>query len=370
MIHDVMSFHHSLRRAHTALAAMLCIAALNGCGGGGSSSSTPPPAPTRTWSMGFSPLPPRPDVAILLQGIDLWSMRSEIAAIHEQLPWTDLLSGMSADAILDRDKTQLIAILRGKGLKLYFMEDLTDGLSRGEEAPELRALGRSITEPAVQQVYRDYALAVERKYHPEYLGLAAETNLIRAAAPAPLYAAVVQAANAAAADLRAAGRTAAIMISVQVETAWGGFTGGGFAGVDQDFTDFPFTEVLGLSSYPYFVYPTPEDIPSNYYTRVVSGRTLPVMVVEGGWTSASVGSIVSSPDIQARYITRHALLLDSVRAVAVIQLQYADLDLSTFPQPQPANLPLFADIGLTDSDFNAKPALAAWDALHARRLVP
>jgi hypothetical protein len=28
------------------------------------------------------------------------------------------------------------------------------------------------------------------------------------------------------------------------------------------------------------------------------------------------------------------------------------------------------NIGLTDSDFNAKPALAAWDALHARRLTP
>jgi hypothetical protein len=326
--------------------------------------------PTRSWSMGFSPLPPRPTVPVILQGIDLWSTRAEIAAIHEQLPWTDLLAGMSPDAILDRDKTGLVDYLRGKGLKLYFMEDLTDGLSRGEEAPELRALGRSITEPAVQQVYRAYALAIERKYHPEFLGLAAETNLIRAAGSANLYAGVVQAANDAAADLNAAGRATPILISVQVETAWGGFTGGGYVGAEQDFQDFPFTDVLGLSSYPYFVYVQPENIPVDYYTRVLNGRTLPVMVVEGGWTSASVGSIVSSPDLQFRYITRHAQLLDSVHASAVIQLQYADLDLSTFPPPLPANLPLFVNIGLTDSDFNAKPALAAWDALHARRLVP
>jgi hypothetical protein len=320
--------------------------------------------------MGFSPLPPRPDVQVLLHGIDLWSTRAEIAAIHEELPWTDLLAGMAPDAILDRDKTQLIDYLRGKGLKLYFMEDLTDGLSRGEEPPQLRALGRSITEPAVQQVYRAYALAVERKYHPEFLGLGAETNLIRAAAPATLYAAVVQTANDAAADLRAAGRTAPLMISVQVETAWGGFTGGGYVGVEQDFQDFPFANVLGLSSYPYFAFPAPENMPANYYSRVLNGRTLPVMIVEGGWTSASVGTIVSSADIQARYITRHAQLLDSVHASAVIQLQFADLDLSAFPQPQPANLPLFVNIGLTDTDFNAKPALAAWDALHARRLMP
>ena len=320
--------------------------------------------------MGFSPLPPRPTTQVVLQGIDLWSTRAEMAAIHEELPWTDLLAGMSPDAILDRDKTALIQYLRGKGLKLYFMADLTDGLSRGDEAPQLRALGRSITEPAVRQVYRDYVLAFERKYHPEFLGLAAETNLIRAAGTAALYSAVVQAANDAAADLRTAGRAAPLMISVQVETAWGGLTGGSYAGVEQDFQDFPFTQVLGLSSYPYFAYAQPENIPSNYYVRLLNGRTLPVMVVEGGWTSASVGSVVSSPDLQARYITRHAQLLDSVRASAVIQLEYADIDLASFPSPFQPNLPLFIDIGLTDSNFNAKPALAAWDALHARRLAP
>lgn len=102
--------------------------------------------------MGFSPTPPRPTTDVVLHGIDLWSLRAEIAAIHEELPWTDLLAGMSPDAILDRDKVQLVNYMRGKGLKLYFMADLTDGLSRGEEAPQLRALGRSLVEPAVQQV--------------------------------------------------------------------------------------------------------------------------------------------------------------------------------------------------------------------------
>jgi hypothetical protein len=51
----------------------------------------------------------------------------------------------------------------------------------------------------------------------------------------------------------------------------------------------------------------------------------------------------------------------------LIQLLYADLNLSAWPQPQPANLALFAHIGLTDASFGAKPALAAWDALFARR---
>ena len=85
--------------------------------------------------------PPRLDVATVIAGIDRWSTRAEIAAIHEELPWTDLLAGMSPDAILDRDKVQLVQYYRGKGLQLYFMADLTDGLSRADEAPQLRALG-------------------------------------------------------------------------------------------------------------------------------------------------------------------------------------------------------------------------------------
>ena len=332
----------------------------------------PPAAATRTWQLGFSPVPPRLTTAAVLQGIDLWSRRAEIAAIHEELPWTDLLAGiLSPDDILDRDKVQLVDYMRAKGLKLYFMADLTDGLSRGDEAPQLRALGRSITEPAVQQVYRDYLLAVNRKLHPEIIGLAAETNLIRIAASPAVYAAVVQAANAAAADLRAAGSPASLMSSVQVETAWGRLGGNGtYVGVETDFTDFPFVQMLGLSSYPYFGFAQPEDIPANYYSRLLNGRTLPVMVVEGGWTSAAAGTVQSSPALQARYVTRHAQLLDAVGARGLIQLVFADIDLASLPPPIPPNLPLFVNIGLTDSDFLAKPALASWDALHARRLVP
>lgn len=335
------------------------------------SSAPPPPPPTRTYRLGFSGLPPRLDTATLLRGVDLWSTRAEIAAIHEELPWTDLLAGMSPDAILDRDKVQLVQYYRSKSLQLYFMADLTDGLARDKESPQLRALNRSLSEPAVQRLYRDYVGAVVRKLRPEYIGLAAETNLIRAAAPAALYAAVVQAANAAAADLRGAGTNGApVFISVQVETAWGVLGAqSAYAGIDADWRDFSFTQLLGLSSYPYFAYAQPEDIPADYYSRLLAGRSLPAMVVEGGWSSAAAGAIASSPDKQARYVQHHAQLLDSVGARGLVQLMFADLDLTRFPPPLPANLPLFASIGLTDSNFVGKPALASWDALHARRLV-
>jgi hypothetical protein len=79
-----------------------------------------------------------------------------------------------------------------------------------------------------------------------------------------------------------------------------------------------------------------------------------------------VANVSTSTQIQADYIDRHATLLDSVAAVACVQLLFADLDLPSLLPPLPVNLPLFGSIGLADAQFNAKPALARWDALHAR----
>ncbi|MFO1457288.1 MAG: hypothetical protein U1F18_13690 [Steroidobacteraceae bacterium] len=348
------------------------------------SAPAPAPAPAlgaatapRSWGLGFAINPPRPSVRVAVQGIDRWSRRAEYAALHEAVPWRELLAGTAPQAIIARDKVKLFEYLRGKGLRIYFMADATDGLSRAEEAPQLRAAGRSLAEPAVQRLYRDYVLAVARELRPEIIGLAAETNLVRTAAPARVYAAVVQVANDTAAALRAAGSPAILLASVQVESAWGvlgngGRTGPGtgYAGIERDFADFPFAQWLGLSSYPYFAFSQPEDIPDDYYRRLLGGRERPVMVVEGGWSSTAVGPVRSSPQLQARYFARQARLLDDIGARGLLQLLFADLDLRAFPKPQPVLLPLFAGIGVVDSRFGAKPALAAWDALHARPYAP
>ncbi len=330
----------------------------------------PDPTPTRTWEMGFFFTPPRPEIADAIQTINLFSLRSELAVIHEELPWIDLLNGVSADSILENNKKGLIDYLRSKGQRLFFMADLTDGLSRGEEAPQLRQLGRSIAEPEVQQVYRDYVLTFVEKFRPDYIGLAAETNLIRKAAAPAVYTAVVQAANAAAADLAANSVTEPVLISVQVETAWGVLgSSGPYVGIETDFQDFPFIDVLGLSSYPYFSFSQPEDIPEDYYSRLLNGRSIPAAVCEGGWNSVGFAGMTSSPEKQERYITRHADLLDRIAAVAAIQTLFADIDLDSLPPPLPENLPFFTSIGLTEMDFNAKPALTAWDNLFARQKI-
>jgi hypothetical protein len=323
--------------------------------------------------MGFSVIPPKPDLKIALRSLEIWTRRADAAIMHLDVPWALLLAGTSPEEALRRDGVDLEHYYRSKHLKLVVTIDVTNGLGRESEAPPLVAAHRSITEPAIQKLYRSYVGAVVDMLHPDYLGLAAETNLIRAIAPRPVYEAVVRMANDAAADVRRQHPAGALplYVSVQVETAWGKLgKQSTFAGIDQDMRDFPFVNVIGLSSYPYLGgFKDPDQIPLDYYTRVRGSRQLPLMVVEGGWPSASVhGFFSSSPEMQARYIARQSQLLDAANAIGVFQLSFTDLDLGSFPRPQPTILPLFATLGLVDSNLRPKRALATWDSVFARPL--
>ena len=330
-------------------------------------------AGSRSYRMGFSVVPPKPDLKIALQSLEIWTRHVDAAIMHLDVPWALLLAGKSPQDALRKDGVDLEHYYRSKHLQLVVTIDVTNGLGRESESPALVAAHRSITEPAVQRLYRDYVSVLVEMLHPDYLGLAAETNLIRALAPRPVYNAVVRMANDAAAEIRRSrsATTLPLYASVQVETAWGKLGGQNkFAGIDQDFQDFPFVNVIGLSSYPYLGgFTDPDQIPLDYYTRVRGSRSLPLMVVEGGWPSASVrGVFSSSPEMQARYIARQAKLLDEAKAIAVFQLSFTDLDVASFPKPVPAILPLFATLGLVDTRLRPKPALATWDKIFARRI--
>ena len=322
--------------------------------------------------MGFSALPPRVDTALLIPTLTLTTQHSDAGLVQLSIPWTVLLGGTSAAEEVRVVRLPLANYYRGVGQPITVALDVTDGLDRAQESPELIAAGRSITEPAIQQLYREYVSAVDSILHPEYLSLAAETNLIRSAAPAPVYAAVVAMAGAAAAELRTRGTGSKLLVSVQVEVAWGGLQGGAaYVGIAQDRADFPFSDALGLSSYPYLGgYAQPEDIPLDYYSRLVAGEPLPEVVLEGGWPSVAAGGVGSTPELQARYIRRQAEILDAAQAAAVFQITFTDLDLSASPPPPGSVLPLFAHLGLVDSALAPKPALVVWDSVLGVKLEP
>lgn len=359
-------------RFRSVLSALLLSPALLACGGRDSGVGPRPGLPSRTYVMGFTGIPPRPDLSVVLRTIDLWAQRADAALLLVEPPWSALLAGEDPETLVRNDPLGLANYYRAKGLRIVASIDPTNGLDRGSDATALVAAGRSLTDPAVRALYGRYVAVFAALVRPEYLGVASETNLIRSVAPPALYAAVVEAGGTAAASARGALPEVRLFSTVQVETAWGRLPpGGAFVGIARDRSDFPFAQVLGLSSYPYLAgFGEPEELPLDYYTRLVEGAPVPLMVIEGGWTSESLGAVASSPDKQRRYIEHQARLLDAARAAGVFQLTFTDLDLAAIPLPPGSILPLFASLGLVDVNLTPKPALAAWDATYRRPLLP
>ncbi|HXJ32073.1 MAG TPA: hypothetical protein VNG35_15630, partial [Gemmatimonadales bacterium] len=223
-------------------AGVVLLGALLACSG-----STNPAPPSRTYRMGFSAIPPRNDLATALQGLTIWtSGHADAAIMHVSVPYAALLNGISVHQEVDSNELGLANYYHARGLPLFLTVDVTNGLDRAAEDPVLVSLGRSITDTAIQHLYIDYVLTLDTILHPSYLGLAAETNLIRAAAPDSVYQAMVAMTNAAATRLHGLPSAPPLYVSVQVEVAWGALQHTAYVGIAQDFADFPFVDAIGL----------------------------------------------------------------------------------------------------------------------------
>ena len=322
---------------------------------------------SRTYRMGFALSAPQPNINEIIQSLDIWTAHADAAIISTEVPWDSLISGENPVAYVINNYGSVVNIYRTAKLKIWVYIDPENGLNRQSDSDPLVALGKSIAQPDIQMLYRRFVVVMDSIIHPDHLGLALETNLIRYAAPDSIYQGVKQAANAAAADVRAIDPHVPLSVSVQAEVAWGelGTSSTGYVGVATDFTDFPFLQELGISSYPYMSFQSPADMPLNYYSQLVSGHPLPVFVSEGGWTSMNLPaySIQSSPAQQQAYIRRQAQMLSQVKGTALFQLTFTDLSLSAWPGNDASELSPFAFLGMVDTNFAPKPALATWDSL-------
>ena len=347
--------------------AMILLAGIGLAGGachkGGGSGGT---VTGRTYRMGFATSAPRPDFDLIIKTLGLWPSHADAAIISTEVPWDSLFNGENPVLYAQNNYQQLVGVYRSKNLKLWIYIDPENGINRTSDSYQLVALGRSIAQPAVQQVYRRFVVVMDSLFQPDHLGLALETNLVRAAAPDSIYQGVKAGVNAAAADVRAIDQRVPLSVSVQAEMAWGKLTGTGYQGIAPDFIDFPFVQELGISSYPYLGgFAAPADIPLNYYTQLVEGHPLPVFVSESGWSSAAAYGGMGA---QAAYFRRQGQLLAGVKASAFFQLTYTDIELSGFGAVDSAGLAAFAFIGVVDTSFNPKPALAVWDSLRLQVL--
>jgi len=351
------------------LPALLTVAA---CEGNGPSSPDPDPngPEPRTFQMGFGPTPPRATLESLIQTIEEIAEVSELALIQQPVPWAALLDGTQTmeEALAERER--LVEFLDGLGLEVVFLLDPLDGLDRRREPPELTERGRSILEPEIRAIHEEWAIEMARIFRPEWYGLASEINTLADLGDPDLYAEMLDVINDLSPQVRAASPGTKTFVSFQADQAYGlpGFprTIDHFALIDDYDID-----ALGLSTYPVFVLEEPSNIPADFFTRFDQATDLPLLLVEGGWSSAVAGGTNGTPEEQADFFRRIATRLDEVRAEVWVFLLYADLDVASYglPPDREAALANFSRMGIVDVDFRPKPAFAVWDSILARPLA-
>jgi len=220
------------------------------------------------------------------------------------------------------------------------------------------ALTVDFTVPAQVAAYTDALVALAREIEPPYLGVGNEVNRLWEQDPAG-YEAWRVALPAIADAVRAASPSTQVFATFQYEFLRGAGALSGESRTPEWALLDGVREALDLvafTTYPFFDFATPEEIPSDYYREGAERAGLPVAFSEVGWPSAPLAvaprsSFGGTEAEQAGFIARLPELLDGVDLVFVMWVWAYD---------SPATGPLFESLGLSQNDGTPKPALEGW----------
>lgn len=120
----------------------------------------------------------------------------------------------------------------------------------------------------------------------------------------------------------------------------------------------PHVDAIGFTTYPYFDYDAPAEIPDDYYTQITDHYDGPVVFTEVGWPAVAEGPYPGSEADQAAFVDRFFELTDSLDVVYTIWPFLHDVD--------PAAVS-FASIGLRTNDGTSRPAEQSWKDVVASR---
>ncbi len=197
------------------------------------------------------------------------------------------------------------------------------------------------------------------RHEPRFFGLGVEIDTQWRAHPdefdrfVDLFAAVADAVHAASPDTM-------VFTAFQLERL-SGMHGGLFGGVnDPDaaawelLERFPDADAIGFTTYPGLVFADPDDIPADYYSRLVGlSGDRPILFTEMGWQAeGAFGEWSGTPEHQARFVERFRELIDGVDVAFYVWSFLFDQEI---PEP-------FATMGLITADGTERPSWEAWVA--------
>jgi len=348
----------------------------------GSGTPSIPPTPqisvfdsTKT-SYGFFPSPPEVTLDSVFKNYKDMGQHADFVLIQQNTAWEDFVNSVDAESQTRTDLINQVKLAYQNKLEYIFVIDALNGLNRREFVGLPAGWDANFANPKVRSAYKNYALWVVRSFHPHYLGLASEINTYMDAFPddaknfISLY-------NEIYALIKAEAPETQIFVSFQWDDLNNMFPQpeeGNRQKFDINWEQMevfePNLDVWAISSYPYFIFPSGADIPTDYYTPLLLRTSKPVAIAEGGFSTESFGLMKDTPADQVVYLNAvHEQL--GPRLAFWVNTLMSDFNLDSYAAEMKKNgqdpknvesLGNFAFIGLQNFDGTPKPALEVWDS--------
>lgn len=353
----------------------------------GDESPTPPSAPATSvfdsgrTTYGFYPSPPEVSLQSVFQLYKDIALHGDFVLLQQNAAWKDFVNSVDGESQARTDIINQIILARQNDLEYIFVLDALNGLDRREFFGLPAGWEASFANPDVRNAYTNFALWVVRSFHPRYLGLASEINTYMDAHPddAPNF---ISLYNQIYALIKSEAPETQVFVTFQWDDLNNMFPQpeeGNRERMKPNWEQVeafePNLDVWVISTYPYLVFGTQNEIPANYYSPLLTGTDKPVAIAEGGFSSVAFETVQGSPEGQVAYLKALRAQLGPRLAFWVNTL-LDDFNIDSYEKqmkkdgrdPQDAiSLGAFAYTGLRNFDGSPKPALEAWDTFRNDR---
>jgi hypothetical protein len=268
-----------------------------------------------------------------------------------------------------------MTLARQKGLDAIYVVDPLNGLNRREFMGLPAGWDPAFGNPDVRTAFTNYTLWLVREFRPQYLGLASEINTYLDAHPedANNYISLYHSVYAL---VKAEAPESQVFVTFQWEdlnNLWEDAAEGRSAydtNWDQIEKFEPNLDVWVISSYPFIMFPSGADIPTDYYTPLLTRTSKSLAVAEGGYTSRAKPPFQGDESSQVDYLNAIHNQIGGDRLVFWVYLLLNDFDMGSYSKMMReqglsdeniTSLGMFESVGLREYDGTPKPALQVWD---------